>query len=144
MRPKTADLLKLKAGLALDGEPRWPYVAELREIAPLLLDEVINSRAMKTFDMLTDERQIALEILGRAIARIMPDFRASGDVIEHATAVANELVHRFEDILDDGQEDWEKRVEVLTVERDAWRTTAEKLREFIELHDYLEKTEGPK
>jgi hypothetical protein len=39
-----------------------------------------------------EQRQAALEVLGGAIAKIMPDFRASGDVVEHATATAEALL----------------------------------------------------
>jgi hypothetical protein len=39
-----------------------------------------------------DQRQAAIEILGAAIVQIIPESRASGDAIEHATATAEALL----------------------------------------------------
>jgi hypothetical protein len=54
-------------------------------LAPKLLDEVLTMRGEEN----------ALEILGKAVATLLPDFRASGNVVEHATKIAAELVARF-------------------------------------------------
>lgn len=47
-----------------------------------------------------DEKQAALEIIGLAIDNLMPDFRATGNAVEHATAVAEELKRRFSTTVD--------------------------------------------
>lgn len=42
-----------------------------------------------------NERQQALEILGKAIDKLIPGHRASGTVVEHATATAKALLDTF-------------------------------------------------
>jgi hypothetical protein len=44
---------------------------------------------------LDNERQAALEILGKAIGEIIPDFRASGSPSEHATKMGEALKNAF-------------------------------------------------
>ena len=48
--------------------------------------------------MSIDERQAALEILGKAIDQIIPEHRASGTASEHATATAEALLAAVEDL----------------------------------------------
>lgn len=44
--------------------------------------------------MTEDEKQQALEILGRAIGEIIPEARATGTATEHATSIAAQLRER--------------------------------------------------
>lgn len=44
----------------------------------------------------SDERQAALEILGAAIGKIIPEFRANGSSSEHATKTAAALLARVQ------------------------------------------------
>lgn len=68
-----------------------------------IVRELLDLRALGVLEVRRG-RQQALEILGKAIDQILPGFRASGDVVEHATKVAAELVKWYAP--DDDQEDW--------------------------------------
>jgi len=69
--------------------------AERTEAGRKAADERVAAEEIAAARKAADERQQALEIIGGAIGVLMPDFRASGSVTEHAAKVAAELGRRF-------------------------------------------------
>lgn len=88
------------------GKIKPPYQVRLERDLALVRQQLDNERdahartaamcrgAERGAEALRDsnaKQQAALEALGRAVGRCIPEFRASGDVVEHACAVAVEL-----------------------------------------------------
>lgn len=101
--------------------------------AKILRDEIIRLRS-QVVDMreLSVMKQAALEILGKAIGEIIPDHRASGTVIEHATSVAAALRAKVVELREQ-RVLAERGEEIAESERDELQSTSHRVEALLHL-----------
>lgn len=90
---------------------------------------------------MTDARQQALEILGKAINEILPEHRATGDVVAHATKTAEALLREFKRLKADYLAIAKLQAFIMD-ERDAARLDRAKVRDELDSIRLASRSEG--